>query len=373
MNKNNIFSYATKELSQDAFICYLCSYAYSGEAKDKALNECAKEMISMFSDYAFGEDEFELNDIGKQENNIDIILWLSSSNKEYLIIIEDKTHTSEHNHQLEKYREKNIQKYIEKKRIKDPIIKGVYYKTGFQGDYSNVVKAGYKIISRRDLLTLFKSYLPRTNNTIFHEYYDYWKEYDESGKQYKKLTIDKWSWINILSAFEDLQIYLKTKNIMTGYGYAANKNGGEWVLYPYSANEDIITIDGMRFHVYLQMRIIAGKISDEIKAPTTAAICLKITHKDIEEKQEKGKLFDKSEELIKAKSAREKLYYDHNHRYRSDLLSGFVKPRKISPGIYMTFAEYGIRPDNFVDLKQSFTDAYDRFQQIIKILRNEFL
>ena len=47
--KNNLFYYATKELSQDAFICWLCSYAGEGAAaKDTVLTECAEHMLREF-------------------------------------------------------------------------------------------------------------------------------------------------------------------------------------------------------------------------------------------------------------------------------------------------------------------------------------
>ena len=35
--KNNLFEYATSELSQDAFICWLASYAHEEAEKDAAL------------------------------------------------------------------------------------------------------------------------------------------------------------------------------------------------------------------------------------------------------------------------------------------------------------------------------------------------
>lgn len=47
--KNNLFQYATKELSQDAFICWLCSFALEDAKKDDMeLVMCAKELICKF-------------------------------------------------------------------------------------------------------------------------------------------------------------------------------------------------------------------------------------------------------------------------------------------------------------------------------------
>ena len=46
--KNNIFSYATGELSQDAFICWLMSYAMKDAENDTALRMCAHDFLGQF-------------------------------------------------------------------------------------------------------------------------------------------------------------------------------------------------------------------------------------------------------------------------------------------------------------------------------------
>ena len=46
---NKLFYYATKELSQDAFICWLCSYALEDVLNpDMSLRECAIDFIEAF-------------------------------------------------------------------------------------------------------------------------------------------------------------------------------------------------------------------------------------------------------------------------------------------------------------------------------------
>ena len=45
MSKPNLFSFATSELSQDAFICWLVSWANNPEEKE--LSGCAKDFICM--------------------------------------------------------------------------------------------------------------------------------------------------------------------------------------------------------------------------------------------------------------------------------------------------------------------------------------
>ena len=46
--KNNLFNYATSELSQDAFLCWLASYTLEDAEPDDALRSCAREMLELF-------------------------------------------------------------------------------------------------------------------------------------------------------------------------------------------------------------------------------------------------------------------------------------------------------------------------------------
>ena len=50
MSRNNLFNYATKELSQDAFICWLLAFAMTDhEHEDLALAACAREILAHFT------------------------------------------------------------------------------------------------------------------------------------------------------------------------------------------------------------------------------------------------------------------------------------------------------------------------------------
>lgn len=49
LSSNNLFRYATSELSQDAFICWLVSFALrENEGVDKVLTQCARHNHSCF-------------------------------------------------------------------------------------------------------------------------------------------------------------------------------------------------------------------------------------------------------------------------------------------------------------------------------------
>ncbi len=112
----NIFEFATSELSQDAFICYLMSFGKS-EYKDKN-NEEYKLARSFLKELSVEEDIKEIN---RQENHIDVLILTES----YAVILEDKTFSKEHSEQLKRYNEICKSKYFDKK------VKLLYFKTGY--------------------------------------------------------------------------------------------------------------------------------------------------------------------------------------------------------------------------------------------------
>lgn len=71
--KNNLFNYATSELSQDAFLCWLASYALEAAEPDDALRSCAREMLELFVP-EFNGRPFTLTDVERQVWHIDALL-----------------------------------------------------------------------------------------------------------------------------------------------------------------------------------------------------------------------------------------------------------------------------------------------------------
>ena len=71
--KNNHFNYATSELSQDAFLCWLASYALEDAEPDDALRSCAREMLELFVP-EFNGRPFTLTDVERQVWHIDALL-----------------------------------------------------------------------------------------------------------------------------------------------------------------------------------------------------------------------------------------------------------------------------------------------------------
>lgn len=126
--KPNLFEFATSELSQDAFICWLLSYVNYGQ--DKKLNQCAKDLVALLYNLKHSSKisagDIQGIEIKRQFHNIDIYFEADIKGIKVPFIIEDKTYTSHHSEQLQRYQEKIIETGFEKDQIVC-----VYFKTGY--------------------------------------------------------------------------------------------------------------------------------------------------------------------------------------------------------------------------------------------------
>src|SRR5262245_58648749 len=124
----NLFDFATSELSQDAFICWLSSWA-NPELKEQ--NRALHATATAFLDRLLGvcklpePSDYRSVKVERQFNHIDVLLLI---NGEIAIIIEDKVNTKDHADQLRRYKE--VAQEFPNHRIA-----AVYLKTGDQCDY----------------------------------------------------------------------------------------------------------------------------------------------------------------------------------------------------------------------------------------------
>lgn len=88
---NNIFKWATKELSQDAIVAWLLANSKTDTAFVKSFlkKKCP--------------ENFTIEDIETQKNSIDVLVTIKVDGEEQAIIIEDKTNTFLHDNQMLRY------------------------------------------------------------------------------------------------------------------------------------------------------------------------------------------------------------------------------------------------------------------------------
>ncbi len=158
--ENNIFKFATKELSQDAFLAWLINWInIPRNEKNKEIKNLAKEFVlNIIKDkddwvnlLENDEDNIEVK-CDVQYYNIDVLVSIHNqkTDKYLIIIIEDKVQSLEHDSQIDRYRDRIIDNLKKDKEKKDII-------------------EGHKLDKQNDILTC------------------YYKPYDECGINLKKV------------------------------------------------------------------------------------------------------------------------------------------------------------------------------------------
>ena len=224
MERNNIFNFATSELSQDAFICWLCNWV---NFDDNILSEDEKKLkllATEFIEKMLGEklEDRKVN-IKRQYQKIDVLLEIQNKTEfitnengknpvvDIYVIIEDKVGTGLHSNQIERYRELISEK---NKNINEgkALIKTVYYKIYDEDNMERLKENGVDVIfGRKDILELSKKYENSIDNVIFKNYYDYLSNIEEDINSYEKKKLEDWNSNCYIGFFKKLK-FKKLKN-----------------------------------------------------------------------------------------------------------------------------------------------------------------
>lgn len=189
MTSPNIFNYATSELSQDAFICWLIEWL-NFEEEDKSLHDAAKVFVSQLYNARVVKPEDEPRSIIKPENikfidvkrqhyKVDVFFKVKINGKPVNFIIEDKTSTSFHGDQLKDYKKK-----IKKLCNGDELI-CIYYKPDYihSTEREIVEGEGYGVFDYQKIVDFLNDV--NTDNVIFKNYRSYvleeYKEFSQKG------------------------------------------------------------------------------------------------------------------------------------------------------------------------------------------------
>ena len=293
---NSIFKYATSELSQDAFICWLCSFLLEeNKGVDPVLETCAVEFVQSFLPDFCKEDtvsaiirqkiiSFQIqNDKGEVKDKkglIDVLLEINGKH----VIIEDKTFTSTHGNQINHYKIGLINKGIKEKDIIC-----VYYKTSDQPYPEEGVDFDY---TREKLLNIFEKYENKTDNAIFLGYLKRLQVMEEDVNSYQRIPIEEWYWESYVGFYKEVcERILKPEGKEYDWKNVNNPSGGFLGLWwggigKVEIEETILSKDIVAIYPQFEQRKIAIKVeirkgenkdeirSDYLKLQKYAATCL---------------------------------------------------------------------------------------------------
>lgn len=248
----NLFTYATSELSQDAFICWLAEWADPKYKKvDEALHQAGQEFIlSMIrkvkADYQ--SDEIRSVDVVPQFQKLDILIRINGDTSDKLaILVEDKTHTSNHSDQLDRYH-----KLVKEAGYQEDQMIPLYFKTGYQSRFDTIGE--FKTYLRHDFLAVLqKGKRQGVANAIYDDFLTHLQQIDALIKQFSTKPVDMWGyhdWVGFFTVLYDQRSVLSSSSTDDGanWGYVANPAGG-FVGYWWYGKQ----IAGRGFTPYLQL------------------------------------------------------------------------------------------------------------------------
>lgn len=287
----NLFEFATSELSQDAFLCWLMTWSQeTHRSLDKSLYEASADFVAMmFNVHGIPVPSIKKMEITRQFQGLDVLAIINDT---YAVLIEDKTFTNNHSNQLKRYREAVEMAYPDK--IQLPI----YYKIADQSHYRSVVDEKYFPFTRGRMLQVLKRGRENgVNHPIYLDYLSYLEKLENKINSYKIKPITEWDSFAWQGFYMELQKYFDAD-----WGYVSNPRGGFWGFWwkPQSIQNQYIQLEQQ-------------------------VLCVKVEAKDVQDLKE---FRNKEMESTLLKSKKQGLLLQ--------------KPSKLSTGKTMTIA---FRPD----------------------------
>lgn len=163
---NNIFKFATNELSQEAFICW-CANWINNRNENRILYKMGMDFMNLLAEGV----GIKSVDIYNEINGINILIIVNES---MAIIVENNISISENDDKLNRYKnciEKEVELNIDKENIKC-----AYLENGELESLEEKVayRKDIKLITRSDMIQLTKKYAAYSD--VVKYYYEYLKE-----------------------------------------------------------------------------------------------------------------------------------------------------------------------------------------------------
>ena len=295
IDKPNIFNFATTELTQDAFIAWLCSWADPKyQEVNKVLNETANRLIEeFFRLHSKKLQAVRTIKVLTQVKDIDVLLII---NEEFYVIIEDKVHSKAHSGQLEKYINSVKSDYEVDTSKTIPI----FFKTGDQCNYAYAEGKGYEVYKRSQFLNLLSVGINKgVTNQVFAEYYNYLKSMDDEINSYKFKKVEKWDFAQWIGFYQKIKDQFDHRY----WEYVSNPSGGFMAFW-----WNRIPINDNKQEVYIQVE--------------RDRLCFKISNTD-----------------KTAVKNGDKWYWKHKVEQIGNLKEYTIrKPKKFGSGKWVTFA-----------------------------------
>ncbi|MCY4215335.1 MAG: PD-(D/E)XK nuclease family protein, partial [Gammaproteobacteria bacterium] len=200
MTSPNLFDYATKELSQDAMICWLIDWAGTetdGDSEKEKLRQFGRAFVdALFQKWRDWGYEVELDEVIRtevwpQEHRIDI---LARVNGHHVLLIEDKTNTGAHGNQLEEYWSLVASGRTRLGEVAEDSLWPIYFRTGNHSfkEEQKAEESGYAVFKRCDFLRVLETY--RGTSEILIDFRRHMKRWEEETNSFLDWTKGSQEW-----------------------------------------------------------------------------------------------------------------------------------------------------------------------------------
>lgn len=236
MNKPNLFRYATKELSQDAFICWLLEWA-----QQEFYLEPEHKISLAFLRLLFQKGKKELPEkidsvkILKQNKNMDILCII---NNKYAILIEDKVNANADSDQLERY------SAVINSNFKNYELILIYLKTGVNVETKNAEQQNYAVVNRSDLINALSEY--DSKNAIIVDFQNHILEMEKKYTSFLYIELSKWTNESWFGFFD----YLKKQ--IDGSNWKKFYRGNNQYCFNYCWN--YVKDNGLEYDPYIEIK-----------------------------------------------------------------------------------------------------------------------
>ncbi len=154
-------------------------------------------------------------EVGRQWENIDI--W-AEINEDTILIVEDKTGTTIHDGQLDRYKASVEREYSGKRTD----LCYAYVKTSEEplSVLRSIGRRGFKTVDRSDILRCLEGYTGQ--DTLLQAFREHLQILEGRVKGYKNLPEKQWDWFSWQGFYKELE----SRVDLESWGYVANPSGG---------------------------------------------------------------------------------------------------------------------------------------------------
>lgn len=225
----NLFDFATKELSQDAVVAWLIQWAderFAGRGGDKGLHELGRAFVeALLGEHGVSLPARIQADIYRQDKGIDVLARIGP---DHVLLIEDKTGTSDRGNQLRRYYSHVVNGNTRIGNASADSVYPIYLKTGNQSLAKERQIEGtelYRVFNRQDLLEVLSTY--RGKHPIVCDYRAYLQDWNDMTYGYRTWTEDNrenWSWASWEGFYREIET--RMPDASAGWNYVPNPRGG---------------------------------------------------------------------------------------------------------------------------------------------------